>query len=589
MTLLLNDKQYNELCEAAEGRNLGAVFSYSEPEEPPPLNFSFEERKKIFLWVLTRLLKEGRIKLAKHGKFLEGSVDEQVERFRQAFPKTEEEMEDGIWFFDESCPGALFGCLKMALSNGPDKPFTEQDVVQRAYNNGMAASGFGTGGKYQQAIQAATAAVQGLAGGNLSAALAGGAAPYLAEVVKTMTTDLVTGEVNKAANVAVHAVVNAALAVAQGNNALAGAAGAATGEMVGMIATQMYGKSVSELSETEKQTLSTLATVAAGLAGGLTGNSTASAAVGAQSGKNAVENNYLSYDEAHAFDREMTACRKAGGDCGDIQNKYAVLSAENRQKLHIDVAADPLTALSGEDKWNIEGGLSAAGRPGWLYGSLTNQEVKDYVTEGNSYDLNYLNSNTSKGDRALAFFGEPENYWGTVAGAGSLLTSSATLTEKFVSAGLSYGANGAVQIGTGNIGDKFDYLSFMMSGLTGVGTAGKGYYANQLLGAGSAYMGSQIEGQDSTASVVGSMAGTGLGYNVGASITNKLEAQYIKNQLGMDASKYSLQYSEKSIGYGMYQGGQMSSIPGTFGGFVGSFVSEGASSATQKEVDGDKK
>lgn len=48
MTSLLNDKQYNELCEAAEGRNLGSVFSYSEPEEPPPLNFSFEERKKFF-------------------------------------------------------------------------------------------------------------------------------------------------------------------------------------------------------------------------------------------------------------------------------------------------------------------------------------------------------------------------------------------------------------------------------------------------------------------------------------------------------------------------------------------------------------
>ncbi len=40
-----------------------------------------------------------------------------------------------------------------------------------------------------------------------------------------------------------------------------------------------------------------------------------------------------------------------------------------------------------------------------------------------------------------------------------------------------------------------------LSGLTGVGTAWKGYYANQLLGAGSAYMSSQIEGQDSTASV----------------------------------------------------------------------------------------
>ncbi|EFC5414648.1 VENN motif pre-toxin domain-containing protein, partial [Escherichia coli] len=174
------------------------------------------------------------------------------------------------------------------------KPFTEQDVAQRAYNNGMAASGFGTGGKYQQAIQVATAAVQGLAGGNLRAALAGGAAPYLAEVVKTMTTDPVTGEVNKAANVAAHAVVNAALAVAQGNNALAGAAGAATGEVVGMIATQMYGKPVSELSETEKQTVSTLATVAAGLAGGLVGESGASAVAGAQSGKTTVENNALS-------------------------------------------------------------------------------------------------------------------------------------------------------------------------------------------------------------------------------------------------------------------------------------------------------
>ncbi|PAU19964.1 VENN motif pre-toxin domain-containing protein, partial [Escherichia coli] len=167
------------------------------------------------------------------------------------------------------------------------KPFTEQDVAQRAYNNGMAASGFGTGGKYQQAIQAATAAVQGLAGGNLSAALAGGAVPYIAEIIKQTTPD-------GAGRVAAHAVVNAALSLAQGKNALAGAAGAATGEVVGMIATQMYGKPVSELSETEKQTVSTLATVAAGLAGGLVGDSGASAVAGAQSGKTTVENNALS-------------------------------------------------------------------------------------------------------------------------------------------------------------------------------------------------------------------------------------------------------------------------------------------------------
>ncbi len=41
--------------------------------------------------------------------------------------------------------GELFGGLKMALSNGPDKPFTAQDAAQRAYNNNMAAPVLGWG------------------------------------------------------------------------------------------------------------------------------------------------------------------------------------------------------------------------------------------------------------------------------------------------------------------------------------------------------------------------------------------------------------------------------------------------------------
>ncbi|ABP58744.1 hypothetical protein Ent638_0054 [Enterobacter sp. 638] len=452
-----------------------------------------------------------------------------------------------------------------------------------AYQKEMA--NFGTGSTIQRGIQSVTAALQGLAGGNIAGALAGASAPELANIIgHHMGIDD-----DPATKAVAHAILGGVVASLQGNNAASGAVGAASGELIAAAIKDAYypGKSVSQLSEEEKQTISTLASISAGIAGGIAGGDTVSAANGAQAGKNSVENNYLSYDEAHVFEREMTACRKAGRECGDIQNKYAVISAYNRLKLHIDVAADPLTALSGEDKWNIEGGLSAAGRPGWLYGSLENNDVKDYVIEGNSYDLNYLNSNTSQGDRALAFFGEPENYWGTVAGASSLFASSATLSEKVISAGLSYGANGAVQIATGNTGAKFDYLSFMMSGLTGVGTAGKGYYANQLLGAGSAYMSSQIEGQDSTASVVGSMAGTGLGYNLGASITNKVESQYIKNQLGMDASKNALKYSESSFGPGyLLKGGEMSSVPGIAGGSVGSLISEGASSGVQQEVNG---
>uniref|UniRef100_UPI00384F174E hemagglutinin repeat-containing protein n=1 Tax=Pluralibacter gergoviae TaxID=61647 RepID=UPI00384F174E len=145
-------------------------------------------------------------------------------------------------------------------------------IAQRAYDNAM--QSWGTGSAIQQGIQAATAAVQGLAGGDLAAAVAGGAAPYLAEVIHRQTTDPVTGEVNKAANLMAHAVLGAAVALAQDHNALAGAAGGASGEAAGMIAQSLYGKKASELTEDEKQRVSALGTLAAGLAGGLAGGDT---------------------------------------------------------------------------------------------------------------------------------------------------------------------------------------------------------------------------------------------------------------------------------------------------------------------------
>ncbi|HBB2119377.1 TPA: hemagglutinin [Escherichia coli] len=148
---------------------------------------------------------------------------------------------------------------------------------------------YGTGSDMQRGIQAATAALQGLAGGNMAGALAGASAPELAHLLKSTEKD-------PAVNAIAHAILGGAVAAMQGNNVAAGAAGAATGELAARaIAGMLYpGVKQSDLSEEQKQTISTLATVSAGLTGGLTGNSTASAAVGAQSGKNAVENNALS-------------------------------------------------------------------------------------------------------------------------------------------------------------------------------------------------------------------------------------------------------------------------------------------------------
>lgn len=197
---------------------------------------------------------------------------------------------------------------------------------------------FGTGSTIQRGIQAATAALQGLAGGDIAGALAGASAPELAHLLKPT-------EGNLAVNTIAHAILGGAVAALQGNTAAAGAAGAATGELAARaIMAAMYpGKAVSDLSEEQKQTVSTLATISAGMAGGLAGDSTASAAAGAQGGKNAVENNYLSSKQIDAWSAEMKSCQARGGDCGSIIKKYEELSTAQQQQLISDCAASPAT------------------------------------------------------------------------------------------------------------------------------------------------------------------------------------------------------------------------------------------------------
>uniref|UniRef100_UPI001F4DD26B VENN motif pre-toxin domain-containing protein n=1 Tax=Rosenbergiella epipactidis TaxID=1544694 RepID=UPI001F4DD26B len=168
-------------------------------------------------------------------------------------------------------------------------PTYTDDQLRETKEFKQASEPFGTGGAIQQAITASTAAIQGLAGGDIAKALAGGAAPYLATVIKKTV-----GEDNKAANLMAHAVVNAALSLAKGENALAGASSAVTAEAVGLISEAYYDKKPTELKEDEKQTISALASLAAGLAGGLVGGDTASAVSGMQTGKVTVENNSLS-------------------------------------------------------------------------------------------------------------------------------------------------------------------------------------------------------------------------------------------------------------------------------------------------------
>ncbi len=178
------------------------------------------------------------------------------------------------------------------------------DALKKAYQDALRGTDayktttakYGTGSDLQRGIQAATAALQGLAGSDLKAALAGASAPELAyRIGHGMGIDDST-----AAKTIAHAILGGAVAALQGNNAAAGAAGAATGELAAKaIAGMLYPdvKDLSKLSEEQKQTVSALATISAGMAGGLAGDSTGSAVAGGLAGKNSSENNLLGGNE----------------------------------------------------------------------------------------------------------------------------------------------------------------------------------------------------------------------------------------------------------------------------------------------------
>ncbi|EHW2703395.1 hemagglutinin repeat-containing protein, partial [Escherichia coli] len=397
------------------------------------------------------------------------------------------------------------------------KPFTEQDVAQRAYNNGMAASGFGTGGKYQQAIQAATAAVQGLAGGNLSAALAGGAVPYIAEIIKQTTPD-------GAGRVAAHAVVNAALSLAQGKNALAGAAGAATGEVVGMIATQMYGKPVSELSETEKQTVSTLATVAAGLAGGLVGDSGASAVAGAQSGKTTVENNFLGTTSSDKLDKAVEKIKNGDKSLATANELIRLENADKRSDALVSKFTKDPSQMTSTERAELAAYLRVyASEMEKEYGTAVAQELVTGLLSGQDYikrnpdteamakaqsimnTWGYHKSNASIGDAPLLF-------------GGSVL--GLTVKGMATNAAIGISVNSAAQL-AGK--DPFSYVDAIMAGVTAAATTGKGIIVSTPINMGGAAIGSSIKGEDPTNSVIGAGVGSIFGGGIGKIATEQLK------------------------------------------------------------------
>ncbi|WJV51942.1 VENN motif pre-toxin domain-containing protein [Prodigiosinella aquatilis] len=264
-------------------------------------------------------------------------------------------------------------------------------------------------------------------------------APYLAQLVKaaTMPQDGSKATASDiAANAMGHAVVGAVVAELSGQNVAAGAVGAAGGELAARsIMGYLYpGKETKDLTEEEKQSVSALATVASGLASGLVTGDTTGAASGAQAGRNATENNFLSADQSLTFDKELSECRKSGGDCQAVIDKWKKISDRQSAETDQKLKDNPQEAVV-VDKEIAQGGVEMTERPGWLgnipgVDVMTSDEAKAYVQQWNSQDLARIDTSSPEWVKYAAFISDPENQ--------AMLVSGGLLAKDVTKAAISF-------------------------------------------------------------------------------------------------------------------------------------------------------
>ena len=113
MNSIFSDKLYEVTFPKVTEGNLVDFWlatHYDEDNKDIEEIINFSDRREIFLWVLERLLREGRVKLYKNGIFLKSSIEDQIKLLKKYWPESEKASgyEDFYWwFFDPECPAGI--------------------------------------------------------------------------------------------------------------------------------------------------------------------------------------------------------------------------------------------------------------------------------------------------------------------------------------------------------------------------------------------------------------------------------------------------------------------------------------------------
>ncbi|EEZ7697833.1 hemagglutinin repeat-containing protein, partial [Escherichia coli] len=380
---------------------------------------------------------------------------------------------------------------------------------------------YGTGSEIQRGIQAATAALQGLAGGNMAGALAGASAPELANIIGHHAGI----DDNTAAKAIAHAILGGVTAALQGNSAAAGAIGAGTGEVIASaIAKSLYpGVDPSKLTEEQKQTVSTLATLSAGMAGGIASGDVAGAAAGAGAGKNVVENNFLGATSSDKLDKAIEKIRNGDKTLATANELIKLENADKRSDALVSKFNKDPSQLNSAERAELAAYLRVyASEMEKEYGTAVAQELVTGLLSGQDYikrnpdteamakaqsimnTWGYHKSNASIGDAPLLF-------------GGSVL--GLTVKGMATNAAIGISVNSAAQL-AGK--DPFSYVDAIIAGVTAAATTGKGIIVSTPINMSGAAIGSSIKGEDPTNSVIGTGLGSVFGGGIGKVISGSM-------------------------------------------------------------------
>jgi len=221
---------------------------------------------------------------------------------------------------------AQYGAYDAALAN--EKAVTQQ---------------WGMGGDKSRALNAVTTAITGALGGQTDLQVAANTlAPYAANVIGEKFGH---GEnKNKAAQLASHAILGATLAYLNGGNPAAGGSAAVASEAAADYFANQYndGKTAINpdtgefdanlLPENVKSGIRDLTAAIGAVVGGTVGDSASNAQLAGVIGQNAVENNYLTVKQIHAYKTEMQLC-KTKQNCDQVIDKFRKIAIKQDEQL----------------------------------------------------------------------------------------------------------------------------------------------------------------------------------------------------------------------------------------------------------------